>query len=278
MFISAYVTFALLQGQATSPARQSSISGEVRVHQNFESRILGNKRNISVYLPPDYDAQPKKKYPVLYMHDGQNIFDGMTSYIPNAEWRADESAEMLIRAGLIQPLIIVGIDNAQMDRANEYLPTRNNNMGGRAKEYGRFLTEEVMPFVQKTYRVRTDAKSTALAGSSFGGVITCVLGMQYPDRFGSLALVSPSVWWDDRVLLKLIARMPKKTAQRIWIDMGTKEGQRAVADATTLAEAYESQGWHRGKDLWLVIENGAEHNEPSWARRMGEILITLFRK
>jgi predicted alpha/beta superfamily hydrolase len=211
------------------------------------------------------------------MHDGQNVFDGATSYIPNAEWRADEAAEALIRAKLIQPLIIVAIDNAQADRALEFLPTRVRDVGGNANGYGRFLVEEVMPMINDTYRTKRDGKSTGLCGSSFGGVVTACVGMQYPDRFGALVLVSPSVWWDNRVLLRMIERMPKKTSQRIWIDIGTEEGANAVRDTEALAEAYAAKGWRYGKDLWLVVESGAQHNEPSWARRMGEILMTFYR-
>jgi len=283
MWISAIFSTLLLshatptQAQ-TPPKREVSLTGEVRQHAGFESRIFGNKRNVTVYLPPNYGTETKRRYPVFYLHDGQNVFDGMTSYIPNAEWRADEVAEALIRAGLIEPIIIVGIDNAQADRANEYLPTRNRNMGGQAAKYGDFLVEEVMPFINKTYRTKPDGKYTALGGSSFGGIITACVGMQHPTRFSKLAIVSPSVWWDNRVILKMVAAQKSKPNQKVWIDMGTKEGPQGVPDAVALGHAYEKIGFRPGKDLWVYIDSGAEHNEPSWARRFGEILMTFFRK
>ncbi|HVL39797.1 MAG TPA: alpha/beta hydrolase-fold protein, partial [Fimbriimonadaceae bacterium] len=120
--------------QATLPERRQSLTGDIRHHRDFESKILGNKRNLIVYLPPDY-AKQTRRYPVVYLHDGQNVFDGLTSYIPNQEWRADEAAEALIRAELIEPLILVGIDNAGIARGDEYLPTRtkfgDNEAGGK---------------------------------------------------------------------------------------------------------------------------------------------------
>src|SRR5689334_20785353 len=125
------------------PVRKTSLTGIIKAHPDFESKILGNKRNVWVYLPPNYESEPKRSFPVLYMHDGQNVFDGMTSYIPNLEWRVDEAAEALIKAKVVEPIIIVAVSNAQMDRANEYLPTRRKmrdmEMGGKADLYGKFL-------------------------------------------------------------------------------------------------------------------------------------------
>jgi len=259
--------------------RRTSLTGMIRKHEGFPSQVLGNKRNLIVYLPPDYESSPKRRYPVVYMHDGQNVMDGMTSYIPNAEWRADEAAERLIRAGLLEPLIIVGVDNAQVDRGKEYTPTRSDRgPSGDAAKYGKFLIDEVMPFIDRTYRTKRGAQHTALIGSSLGGLVTMSLGIWHPDKFGKLGVVSPSVWWDDRVIIRMVNEMPKKTSQRIWIDMGTIEGPGAVESARDLAIALERKGWKPGKDLALVIDGFAQHNEPAWAGRMGEILLFLFRR
>src|SRR5262249_33071683 len=110
---------ACLCGSAVAQ-REHTLTGDVRLHKNFHSNILNNDRDVIVYLPPSYEADKKKRYPVFYMHDGQNIFDGATSYIPGQEWRVDEAAQGLIAAGKIEPLMIVGIYNAGMERANEY--------------------------------------------------------------------------------------------------------------------------------------------------------------
>ncbi|MDX2065292.1 MAG: alpha/beta hydrolase-fold protein [Fimbriimonadaceae bacterium] len=269
------VMATLVMGQG--PERRTSITGEVRIHAGFASQTLRNRRRISVYLPPGYDRS-KSRYRVLYMHDGQNVFDGMTSYIPNAEWRADETAQALIESRLIEPLIIVGIDNAAADRANEFLPTRRGEMGGKASQYGDFVVKEVMPFINRTYRTSIRREDTAIAGSSFGAVISLCIARQYPEVFGSVAACSPSVWWDDRIMLQRVANWPKSPRPRIWIDAGTKEGPQMEVDARDLASAFERQGWRRGLDLALYIDRDAEHTESAWARRFGEILMWFNRR
>ncbi|CAN5404332.1 hypothetical protein BH11ARM2_BH11ARM2_26570 [soil metagenome] len=259
----------------TPDERVSSVTGELRIHSGFASKILGNERNLRVWLPPHYEEE-KRRYPVMYLNDGQNLFDGMTSFIPNQEWRADETAKTLIEAKLLPPMILVGIDNAGAERGDEYLPTRQK-YGGKADLYGRFLIEEVMPFVDKTYRTKRGPKETGLAGSSFGGVVTAYLGLRHPEVFGRLGICSPSVWWDSRVLLKLVGAMPKKTDQRVWIDMGTAESDSGVADAQFLASIYVHKGWRRGKDLAYVVEAGKAHNEAAWAGRFDSMMLFLWR-
>ena len=273
MSLTALATVIALQNQ-----RIASLTGNIEKLAGFESKVLQNRRNISVYLPPQYRTETERRFPVLYMHDGQNIFDGSTSYIPNQEWRADEAAEALIGAGLIEPIIIVGIENGGMERANEYLPWKirmgNSETGGKADLYGTMMTEELIPMINAKYRTKTGATNTGLLGSSFGGVITSYLGITRPDVFGKLGIVSPSVWVSNRALLSAVK--PVKNRQRIWIDMGTKEGAGAVSDATALFDAYKAAGWKEGKDITLVIDGNAEHNELAWSRRMMSILTYLF--
>ena len=270
---TALVTVIALQNQ-----RIASLTGNIEKLVGFESKVLRNRRNISVYLPPQYRTETGRRFPVLYMHDGQNIFDGSTSYIPNQEWRADEAAEALIGAGLIEPIIIVGIDNGGMERANEYLPWKikmgNSETGGKADLYGRMMTEELIPMINAKFRTKSGATNTGLLGSSFGGVITSYLGITRADIFGKLGIVSPSVWVSNRALLSAVK--PVKNRQRIWIDMGTKEGTGAVSDAKALFDAYKAAGWKEGKDITLVIDGNAEHNELAWSRRMMSILTYLF--
>lgn len=273
MSLAALATVIALQNQ-----RIASLTGNIEKLAGFESKVLQNRRNISVYLPPQYRTETGRRFPVLYMHDGQNIFDGSTSYIPNQEWRADEAAEALIGAGLIEPIIIVGIDNGGMERANEYLPWKikmgNSETGGKADLYGTMMTEELIPMINAKYRTKTGANNTGLLGSSFGGVITSYLGITRPDMFGKLGIVSPSVWVSNRALLSAIK--PVRNRQRIWIDMGTKEGAGAVSDAKALFDAYKAAGWKEGKDITFVIDGNAEHNELAWSRRMMSILTYLF--
>jgi predicted alpha/beta superfamily hydrolase len=272
---------ALVLAATLTQQRMNSLSGTIEKIENFESKTLSNRRNINVYLPPPYSSDTKRTFSVLYMHDGQNVFNGMTSYIPNQEWRADEAAESLISAGLIEPIIIVAIDNAGADRANEFLykPIRMGNQtgGGRADLYGKFLVEEVMPMINSKYRTKIGPEFTGLVGSSFGGVITSYLGITRPEVFGKLGIVSPSVWVDDRSLLKMVKPLDRKLKrQRVWIDMGTKEGANASKDAADLYHSYLGAGFKPNKEVTLVIEPNAEHNELSWSRRMMGILLYLF--
>ena len=271
------------QASAQTPSdRKTSLTGTVEHIVKFHSMVLGNDRNLIVYLPPDYQTQPHRRYPVLYMHDGQNIFDGMTSYIPNQEWRVDEAAEGLIKAGLIDPVIIVGIDNAGVDRGNEFLPTTatmgGQSMGGRAEKYGAMIRDEIMPMINAKYRTLRGPKNTALGGSSFGGIITLYLGIHHPETFSKLAVVSPSIWWDHRVMLKQIAALPNKPKVRMWLDIGTAEGGDSVKDTLDTRDALVAKGFREGKDLATYIDGGAAHNELAWSRRIGMILLYLFGK
>ncbi len=269
-------SLAIAQDQ---PQRRVTKTGTIVFHEAVESKVLNNKRRVWIYLPPGY-AESKERYPVLYMHDGQNVFSGDTSYLPNLEWRADEAAEALIKAKLIPPIVIVAIANAEVERANEFLPTRarmgSQEAGGKADLYGKFITDELMPFVNKTYRTKTGPANTGLAGSSFGGIVTLHVGLTRPDVFGKLGVLSPSVWWDDRVMIKRVEALPKKLGSRIWMDMGTLEGPGAVTDARRLRDALTAKGWKEGVDLVYYEDGFAVHNEGAWASRIGMILLYLF--
>src|SRR5438552_1777036 len=123
--IGGVLVFLLFRAVYASAQEQHTLTGNIKTHQNFHSKFLSRDRDILVYLPPDYDREKTKRYPVFYMHDGQNLFDGGTSYIPGQEWRADETAERLIKSGLIEPIIIVGIYNTGEQRIDEYTPTKD---------------------------------------------------------------------------------------------------------------------------------------------------------
>lgn len=276
---------AMLGQQPNEPTRVDSAVGVYGTH-SVTSQILQNTREIMVLLPEDYDKEASARYPVLYMHDGQNLFNGKTSYIPNQEWRVDETSRALARAGAVQKLIIVGIPNMGADRANEYLPTsatmgrgsQAQTMGGRADLYGRFIIEEVKPLIDSTYRTKRGPADTGLCGSSFGGIITLHLGMTRPDIFGRLAVVSPSLWWDSGVMQSKMEAHKFPWRVKIWMDMGTAEGSDAVARTRKMAETLAANRMKRGKDFTYFEEEGGQHNEAAWARRFGEILLYLFPK
>ena len=282
---SLFAAIAGLSSSGTVIAQQPhTLTGDIRAHKSFHSKILNNDRDVIVYLPPGYEARKSRHYPVFYMHDGQNLFDGATSFIPGQEWRVDETAQALIAAGKIEPLIIVGIYNSSKDRINEYTPAEDARykMGGKADLYGRMLVEELKPFIDKTYRTSKDAKHTGLGGSSLGGLVSLYLGLKYNKVFGALAVLSPSVWFADKYIVRYVEALPKKPKVRIWLDIGTKEGrnaeeaQQTVAGARVLKETLLKKGWKLGKDLSYFEAEGAEHNEQAWAARTEQILRFLF--
>lgn len=274
---------SLLVSVAGVSQQPHTLTGDLRVHKSFHSKILNNDREVIVYLPPGYDSSRTKRYAVLYLHDGQNLFDGATSFIPGQEWRVDETAEKLIAAGKIEPLIIVGINNAGKDRIDEYTPVADSKYkGGKADLYGRMLVEELKPFIDSQYRTTREARHTGLGGSSLGGLVSIYLALKYPAVFGGAAVVSPSVWFANKQIIHYVEALPKKSKVRIWMDVGTKEGgtaeeaRRTVANARELQAALIGKGWKLAKDLKYVEAEGAEHNEAAWASRVESILVFLF--
>jgi predicted alpha/beta superfamily hydrolase len=250
--------------------------GQLHRHEKFASRLLSKKRDIIVYTPGIYEKRPDLRFPVLYLEDGQNLFDAATSFIPGMYWHASETSDVLIAQGAIQPLIIVGIYNTDK-RLNEYTPTRDKKLGGgRADKYGRMLVEELKPFIESRYRTLEGAENTGLGGSSLGGLLTIYLGLQYPSSFGKLAVLSPSVWWNQRAILGYVAQTAVKKRSRIWLDVGTGEASNTLKNVTDLHDALVERGWQDNQDLHFEVIQGAQHNEDAWARRVGPFLRFLF--
>jgi predicted alpha/beta superfamily hydrolase len=253
-------------------------AGSLHTHRSFRSKFLVKERDVVVYLPPGYEAGAARRYPVLYLQDGQNLFDGSTAFIFGQYWHVGETADALIVAGAVEPLVIVGIYNTGEQRINEYTPTRDRHrkIGGQADLYGRFLVEELKPFMDAQYRTLTDAPNTGLGGSSLGGLVSLHLGIKYPHVFGKLAVLSPSIWWNRRMILHRVRRLEAKADLRIWIDVGTAEGANTVKDAALLRDALVARGWVPDMDLKYVEAEGAGHNELAWAERVGPLLKFLF--
>jgi predicted alpha/beta superfamily hydrolase len=232
-----------------------------------------------VYLPPGYNSEPGQRYPVLYLHDGQNLFDAATAFAGN-EWGLDELAEKLIQEGEIQPLIIIGIYNAGEKRMAEYTHVRDRRgRGGRARTYAKMIVEDLKPFIDSEYRTLPDCANTGLGGSSLGGLVTLYLGLHYPRLFGKLIVMSPSVWWANRAILKEIRKLAQKSEQKIWLDVGTCEGQDAatcVQHAKDLRDALIARGWQLERDLRYLEDEGAGHDEKAWGHRMRDALTFLF--
>ena len=249
-------------------------------HKGFHSRFLSNDRDLTVYLPPGYDPQSGRRYPVLYMHDGQNLFDPDAAFKKGEPWRVGDTATNLIEAKRIEPLIVVGIANTGTRRLDEYTPTydRRRGGGGEADNYGRLIVEELKPFVDATYRTHRDPSQTAMAGSSLGGLVTLYLGLKHPNVFSRLGVLSPSVWWDRRVVLRTVRDARPKPALRIWTDMGLREGRRHVENARLLRAGLVNAGWIEGEDLHYEEVEGGMHSESSWGARFGRVLEWLFSR
>jgi predicted alpha/beta superfamily hydrolase len=250
---------------------------DLHKQEQFRSRFLRNQRDLIVYLPPGYQQQPQRRFPVLYLHDGQNLFDGATSFIPGMDWHVGQTADDLILRGAVQPLIIVGIYNVGKVRIYEYTPTKAPRLGGgRADRYAKFLTQEVMPFIHQQYRALPDARVTGMGGSSLGGLLSLYLGLKYPQVFGQLAALSPSVWWNQRVIHRVAAAVQVEPRPRIWLDIGTNEGPRIVHDVEEFRDVLLQKGWQLGGDLHYQRVEGAGHNEAAWAQRVGPFLQFLY--
>lgn len=246
-------------------------------YEQFPSVHLPDPRDIVVYIPPGYDDEPARQYPVLYLNDGQNLFDADEAYVPGETWQVAERADALILGRKVEPLIIVGVHHAGTKRITEYTPTTTRRLGGgQADAYGRLLVQELKPFIDATYRTRADAEHTGLGGSSLGGLVTLHIGLRHADVFRRLAVLSPSVWWDRRVILREVREARPRPPLRIWLDIGTAEGRRALDDVRLLRAGLEKAGWVDGVDLRYAEYEGARHAETAWAARFGETLAWLF--
>jgi predicted alpha/beta superfamily hydrolase len=252
-------------------------AGELRKHTQVRSKYLPAARDIVVYLPGAYRQDSRRRFSVLYMQDGQNLFDPATSFA-GTDWRMGPTADWLIREGRIRPLVIVGIYNTGKQRIREYTPARAKKLGGGgADRYGKMLLEEIMPAVASEYRILPGPANTGLGGSSLGALLTIYLGLRFPRVFGRLAVLSPSVWWADRWIVSFAKRVrPAKARPRIWLDVGTNEAEHTTEDARLLRDVLLKKGWQDGRDLRYTEIEGAQHNEAAWAQRVGPFLEFLY--
>ncbi len=234
-------------------------------------------RQISVYLPEAYASEPDRRFPVFYLHDGQNLFDPHTSYLPGRTWRAGSTLDAVTAAGQCEPMILVGVANTGLRRMAEYTPTRDFRLGGGdGRLYERLLVDELKPFIDRSYRTRVDGPSTGVGGSSLGGLISLFLGLEAPQVFGRIAVLSPSIWWNHRSILALLQRITPTPRFRIWLDIGTAEGQQHVRDTQMLDRLLRKAGWREDVDLKLLLVPDAVHDEDAWAARFDQVLRFLF--
>jgi len=268
--------------EASGLKRKHTLTGNIKRHRAFPSKVLGNRRDVLVYLPPGYSRFSRNRYPVLYLHDGQNVFDAATSFA-GVEWGVDETAQRLIKQQQIEPVIIVAVANVGDERIHEYAPTpgviddkdkRKKRSRGLVPIYGKFLIEELKPFIDRKYRTKPEGEFTGLGGSSLGGLATLAMGIFFSEIFTRLIVMSPSIWWDEFAILRLVGIIDKKPPLKIWLDTGTAEP--GWEHARDLRDCLVHQGWRPGVDLQYFEDEGGGHNESAWAARVGPALRFLF--
>lgn len=239
----------------------------------FESAALAAPRTITLYLPPGYD-EGDRTYPVLYMQDGQNLFDDARAFAGQS-WRIQEAADAAIGDRSARPMIIAGVDHAGTERVNEYTPTRSEEKkaGGGGDQYARLLVDEIKPLIDG--RLRTSRDVTCVGGSSLGGLLALHAAVRHPDVFHGVAAMSPSVWWDERRIIAEIAELAGKPRPRIWLDVGGREGREALEDARRLRDELLARGWS-DRDLRYYEDRRADHSERAWRARVRKALEFLF--
>lgn len=243
-------------------------------------------REVEVWLPPGYAAHGASRHPVLYLQDGQNLFDARAA---GAEWQVDETAQRLSQARAITPPIIVAVASGP-DRLLDYTPTsawlsaerlgqaEGRRVGGGAPAYARFLVEELKPLVDARYRSRPQAVHTAVGGASLGGLLALWLALAHPQDFGAALVVSPSLWWDDGLALRLArawAPAPGAERPRLWLSMGAEEGAQALRVARQLQQALMTAGWDGDTLRSFELPEG-RHDEASWAALVEPMLKFLY--
>ncbi|MFB9244249.1 alpha/beta hydrolase [Massilia antarctica] len=244
--------------------------GKVKIIPGFASPQLKNSRNLRIYLPPSYDENRAKRYPVLYMHDGQNLFDAKTAAY-GVEWGIDETVNRLVATGVMEEIIVVGIDNTQ-ERIAEYTTCCDPQYGGgQLDTYQRFVVDTVKPYIDSTLRTLPGKESTAIMGSSLGGIASFHIAQKNAAVFSKAASVSGSFWWNKQ---EFVANLPPRLPVKFYLDAGTlKDG---LEETTRMRDAMLKQGYRQDVDLFYHVADGAGHNEKSWAARVDKPLTWFF--
>jgi predicted alpha/beta superfamily hydrolase len=255
------------------------VSGTLRVWRAAYSPQLGNERDIVVYLPPSHGTSDRR-YPVIYMHDGQNLFDPAASFTD--EWGADETMERLAAEYGIEA-ILVGIPNNDR-RIDEYSPFHSPRMGGGLGErYVQFIAETVKPVIDADFCTLPDRAHTGILGSSLGGLISTYAFFQRADVFGLMGALSPAYWFAGKAIVPYLKMQPYVPG-KIYLDVGTHEmgAKRNSAyfrqNAYEIAKLLREKGYRDTVDLLYVEEYRAGHNERAWARRLPGALRWLLKE
>lgn len=255
-----------------------SISGNIKIAQNVYSPQLDNQRDILIYLPPSYESS-QSHYPVLYMHDGYNLFDEATSY--TGEWYVDETMEKLAYEENLEA-IVVGIPSMGQGRLAEYSPFVDNKYGGgRGNDYLAFLVHTLKPLIDSAFRTLPNKRNTGIFGSSMGGLISLYGFFQFPAVFGFAGVMSPSLWFAKRAIFTYVTRAPFQQG-KIYLDAGTREmgghwpdqailrsrSRRYYGRVRRMKRILVKKGYRPTRNLLHVEDAGGGHNEAAWAYRL----------
>jgi predicted alpha/beta superfamily hydrolase len=248
--------------------------GAIHVLPAVESPQLGNRRDLLVYTPASY-ARGTRRYPVIYMHDGQNLFDPKTSFA--GDWGLKRALAGASRRGL--ETIVVAIPNMGAARMDEYSPFVDPRAGGgHGDRYLEYLIDTVKPLVDERFRTLPDRAHTGIAGSSLGGLISLYAYLERPDVFGFVAALSPALWFANAAIVQLAERAPRTpSAGRIYFDVGLREGAAHVALARHLRDTLLAKGYDPQRELRFVEDRHGQHHESAWGRRFRTALPFLLR-
>lgn len=257
----------LISLSCTETTRPSSVQRNVVIlDEKLIIQGLNRERQIRVYLPIDY-SNSQKSYPVIYMHDAQNLFDDSTSYA--GEWGIDETLNRVSEDSLLN-MIVVGIDNGGEKRWTELSPWDNNDHGrAEGVEYVDFIVKQLKPFIDENYRTLTDRENTAIMGSSMGGLITHYSICTYPKVFGKAAILSPSYWYSDSVY-KYVQEHPSDHSAKLFFAVGGSEGK-MVSDTQAMYKAILNSG-HPKENIAFMIDPDGDHNEETWGRQFSSAI------
>ena len=257
----------------STPPRPSTAGPGVHVlAQRLAMPGLGRERTLRLYLPPSYESSTTKRYPVIYMHDGQNLFDDATSFA--GEWGVDETLDEFARTRGFEA-IVVGIDNGGEERTRELSPWPNPKYGpAQGEQYMAFVVDTVKPFIDAHYRTLADRANTAIAGSSMGGLISHYALLRYPQVFGKAAIFSPSYWFSSEVYAQTAAR-PWPADTRVYFYIGGREGEESVPDVQRMLIQLAAPD-HPPKAIALQVVPDAQHNERAWRAAFPLAVAWLF--
>jgi len=259
----------------TSENTHHSLSADI-IEKSFTIPGLSRDRKVRIYLPPAYNQTEQKqtRFPVIYMHDGQNLFDEKTSYA--GEWQVDETLNKLSASHGLN-IIVVGIDNGSEHRMNELSPWPHDDFGNAEGEaYLDFITDVVKPYIDQQYRTLVDAENTAMIGSSMGGLMTHYAIIKHPNVFGKAGIFSPSYWFSEEVF-RFTERTDIPQNSRFYISVGGKEGESMVPYAIRMTEAFEDKQVSQQNLFSHVVEDG-EHNEALWVGEFENAVLWLFKQ